>query len=67
MLFALFILNSSAPDRTLVFDIAAFVILASIIAHGLTDTVAGGWIERKVGERATPADAAAGDGPASGA
>jgi sodium/hydrogen antiporter len=48
MLFALFILNSSAPDRTLVFDIAAFVILASIVAHGLTDTVAGGWIERRM-------------------
>jgi NhaP-type Na+/H+ or K+/H+ antiporter len=48
MLFALFILNSSAPDRTLVFDVAAFTILASIIAHGLTDTVAGGWIERRV-------------------
>jgi hypothetical protein len=43
MLFALFILNSSAPDRTLVFDVAAFVILASIVA------VAGGWIERRVG------------------
>lgn len=55
MLFALFILNSSAPDRTLVFDIAAFVILASIAAHGLTDTVAGGWIERKVSERRGPA------------
>ncbi len=48
MLFALFILNSTAPDRTLVFDVAAFTILASIIAHGLTDTVAGGWIERRM-------------------
>lgn len=47
-LFALFILDSSAPDRTLVFDVAAFTILASIVAHGLTDTVAGGWIERRV-------------------
>ena len=51
MLFALFILNSSAPDRTLVFDIAAFTILASIAAHGLTDTVAGGWIERRMEDR----------------
>jgi sodium/hydrogen antiporter len=39
MLFALLVLNSTAPDRTLVFDIASFVILASILAHGLTDTV----------------------------
>jgi NhaP-type Na+/H+ and K+/H+ antiporter len=39
MLFALFVLDSAAPDRTLVFDIASFVIVASILAHGLTDTV----------------------------
>jgi len=52
MLFALFILNSSAPDRTLVFDVAAFTILASIVAHGLTDTVAAGWIERRMNARA---------------
>lgn len=49
MLFALFVLNSSAPDRTIVFDIAAFVVLASIAAHGLTDTVGAGWIERRLG------------------
>ncbi len=46
MLFALFVLNSSAPDRTLVFDAAAATILASIIAHGLTDTVGASWIAR---------------------
>jgi NhaP-type Na+/H+ or K+/H+ antiporter len=49
MLFALFVLNSKAPDRSLVFDVAAFVILASIIAHGLTDTVGARWIERRMG------------------
>jgi NhaP-type Na+/H+ or K+/H+ antiporter len=48
MLFALFVLNSEATDRTLVFDIAAFVILASIVLHGLTDTVGAGWIERQM-------------------
>ena len=51
MLFALFALNSSAPERTLVFDLAAFTILASIIAHGLTDTVAASWIERRLERR----------------
>lgn len=49
MLFALFVLSSQAPDRTLVFDIAAFVILASIAAHGLTDTVGARWIEQRLG------------------
>ena len=39
MLFALFVLNSTAPDRSLAFDLAAFTILASTVAHGLTDTV----------------------------
>jgi NhaP-type Na+/H+ or K+/H+ antiporter len=49
MLFALFVLASSAPDRTLVFDVASFAILASIFAHGLTDTVGARWIERRLG------------------
>src|ERR687896_2420937 len=42
-------LASGAPDRTLVFDVASFVILASILAHGLTDTVGARWIERRLG------------------
>ena len=49
MLFALFVLASTAPDRTLIFDAAAYVILASILAHGLTDTVGAHWIERRLG------------------
>jgi NhaP-type Na+/H+ or K+/H+ antiporter len=48
MLFALFILNSSAPHRATVFDVAAFTILASIVAHGLTDTLASRWIEQRL-------------------
>ena len=48
MLFALFVLNSQAPERSLTFDVAAFVILTSIIAHGLTDTVGASWIEARV-------------------
>ena len=49
MLFALFVLNSAVPERELIFDIAAFTILTSIIAHGLTDTVGARWIERRLG------------------
>ena len=30
----------------MVFDVASFVILASIFAPGLTDTVGAGWLER---------------------
>ncbi|HSD23747.1 MAG TPA: cation:proton antiporter, partial [Solirubrobacterales bacterium] len=48
MLFALFILNSQAPDRSQVFDIAAFVILISIAAHGFTDTIGATWIARRM-------------------
>ncbi len=54
MLFALFVLNSSAPERTIVFDVASFVVLASIMAHGLTDTVGANWIQRRL-ERTRPA------------
>jgi sodium/hydrogen antiporter len=48
MLFALFVLNSGIGDRTIVFDAASFVILASIVAHGLTDTLGAKWIEDHV-------------------
>jgi sodium/hydrogen antiporter len=47
MLFALFVLNSAVAQRNTVFDVAAFVVLASILAHGLTDTLGAGWIERR--------------------
>ncbi len=56
MLFALFVLSSQAPDRTLVFDVAAFVILASIAAHGPTDTLGTRWIERRLAPAEGSAD-----------
>ena len=49
MLFALLVLNSEAGSRELIFDVAAFTVLASIAAHGLTDTVGAGWIRRHLG------------------
>jgi sodium/hydrogen antiporter len=48
MLFALLVLDSNIPNNALVFDIASFVILASIIAHGLTDTVGARWIAKRM-------------------
>jgi NhaP-type Na+/H+ or K+/H+ antiporter len=48
MLFALLVLNSTGQHRSLVFDVASFTVLASILAHGLTDTVGANWIERRL-------------------
>jgi NhaP-type Na+/H+ or K+/H+ antiporter len=50
MLFALLVLKSTVGDRTLVFDVASIVIVASIVVHGLTDTIGASWVGRKVGE-----------------
>ncbi len=57
MLFALLVLASDAPHRTLVFTVASYVVLASIVAHGLTDTVGADWLERRLGNAQEPAEA----------
>ncbi len=49
MLFALLVLTSSDSHRTLVFDIASFTIIVSIVAHGLTDTVGANLLARWLG------------------
>jgi NhaP-type Na+/H+ or K+/H+ antiporter len=49
MLFALFVLKSRVHYGELIFDIAAIVILSSIIAHGLTDTIGARWLARRAG------------------
>ena len=49
MLFALFVLKSQVGDGELIFDVAAITIIASIVAHGLTDTVGAKWMARRVG------------------
>jgi sodium/hydrogen antiporter len=51
MLFALLVLERAVEHRSLVFDVAAFTILASILAHGLTDTVGARWIEARMRAR----------------
>jgi sodium/hydrogen antiporter len=55
MLFALLLLDRAVAEGSLVFDVAAFVILSSILAHGLTDTVGARWIERRMEGRAKEA------------
>ena len=49
MLFALFVLKSQVDDGGLIFDIASIAIIASIVAHGLTDTVGAKWMAKRVG------------------
>jgi sodium/hydrogen antiporter len=49
MLFALFVLKSDVGQGELIFDVAAITIIASIVAHGLTDTVGARWLVRRVG------------------
>jgi NhaP-type Na+/H+ or K+/H+ antiporter len=49
MLFALLVLNSTDSHRTVVFDVASFTIIASIVAHGLTDTVGANALARLLG------------------
>ncbi|MGN6275089.1 MAG: cation:proton antiporter [Solirubrobacterales bacterium] len=49
MLFALFVLKSDVGNNVLIFDTAAIAIIASIVAHGLTDTVGAQWLARRVG------------------
>ena len=47
-MFAELVLNSEVGEANAIFEIAAFVILASIVIHGLTDTLGARWIERRI-------------------
>jgi len=54
MLFALFVLKSPVEDNGLIFDIASIVIVTSIAAHGLTDTVGSKWLAGRVARPRSP-------------
>jgi NhaP-type Na+/H+ or K+/H+ antiporter len=58
MLFAVLVLNSEVNHSNVIFEIAAFVILVSIMAHGLTDTLGASWIERRMEAEAALAEEA---------
>ncbi len=48
ILFAELVLNSEVGHADAIFEAAAYVILASIVIHGLTDTLGTSWIERRM-------------------
>jgi sodium/hydrogen antiporter len=48
ILFAELVLNSDVSEAKTIFEIAAYVILASIVIHGATDTLGAKWIERRI-------------------
>jgi sodium/hydrogen antiporter len=54
MLFALLVLKSQVDHGGLIFDVASIAIVASIVAHGLTDTVGARWMARRVGLSQSP-------------
>ena len=48
VLFALLVLDRGVDGAPLIFDVAAFVVLTSIVVHGLTDTVGTRWMGRQL-------------------
>ena len=61
MTFSLLVLGSGVPEGERIFNLAALVVLCSIVAHGLTDTPGSEWMARRAGDlqvgggRGTPA------------
>jgi sodium/hydrogen antiporter len=49
MTFSLLVLGSGVPGAERIFDIAALVVLCSIVAHGLTDTPGSEWMADHAG------------------
>jgi NhaP-type Na+/H+ or K+/H+ antiporter len=48
ILFSLLALGSLGASGSLVFEAASFVVLGSVLAHGLTETLGARWIERHI-------------------
>jgi NhaP-type Na+/H+ or K+/H+ antiporter len=65
MTFSLLVLGSGIPGAVRIFDIAALVVLCSIVAHGLTDTPGSEWMARH-GEDSEEPDSRYSSGSAKG-
>jgi NhaP-type Na+/H+ and K+/H+ antiporter len=64
MTFSLLVLGSDVAAGERIFNLAALVVLCSILAHGVTDTPGSEWMARRAEEEAE-AEAGGQDGPAS--
>jgi NhaP-type Na+/H+ or K+/H+ antiporter len=52
MTFSLLVLGAGVPGGERIFNLAALVVLCSIVLHGLSDTPGSEWIARRSEERA---------------
>ena len=52
MTFSLLVLGASVPGGERIFNLAALVVVCSIVVHGLSDTPGSEWIARRASERA---------------
>jgi|KBSSwiStaDraftv2_1062776.scaffolds.fasta_scaffold197311_2 NhaP-type Na+/H+ or K+/H+ antiporter len=67
MTFSLLVLASGIPAGERIFDLAALVVLCSIVLHGLTDTPGSEWMARHAERDGSPADGRSSSGSATGA
>jgi sodium/hydrogen antiporter len=58
MTFSLLVLGSGVPAGERIFDLAALVVLCSIVAHGVTDTPGSEWMARRAAAEAEGYDEA---------
>jgi sodium/hydrogen antiporter len=59
MTFSLLVLSEGIPSGERIFNLAALVVMCSVVAHGLTDTPGAEWIGRRAEKRESAAAAAA--------
>jgi sodium/hydrogen antiporter len=67
MTFSLLVLGSGIPDAERIFDVAALVVLCSIVAHGLTDTPGSEWMARQASGAEPGSESLSSSGSAKGA
>lgn len=54
MAFSILVVTSAVPDADRLFNLAALVVLASVIAHSATDDAGVRWLSRRTGARPRP-------------